>query len=133
MMENTTAKKVSKSTAEKMAEQKRIHLLARVERTELIKFFQNKSGFASLPGYTNKEIKSREARIRNEPKGWVIPESCFGRKKEAGPTPTMRESIRQWINEHLSHLIPEGSEVFISYENWHEDGPRIVIYRKVMK
>jgi hypothetical protein len=132
-VESKVTKKVSKSTAEKVAEQKRIQLLARVERTELIKFFQNKSGFASLPGYTNREIQSREARIRNNPKGWVIPKSCYGHKAEGGPTTTMRESIRQWINEHLSHLIPEGSEVFISYENWHEDGPRIVIYRKVMK
>ena len=132
-MTNKVSKKVTKSTAEKMAEQKRIHLLARVERTELIKFFQNKSGFESLPGYANKEIKSREARIRNNPTGWVVPESCFGRKKDAGATPTMRESIRQWINEHLSHLVPQGSEVFIAFENWHEDGPRIVIYRKVIK
>lgn len=132
-MENDVQVKVPSAAAVKAAEMKRINLLARVDRSDLIKFFQNKSGFASLPGYTNKEVKSREARIRNNPKGWVIPKSCYGRKASNGPTGTMRESIREWINSHLSHLIPAGSEVAVCLEEWHEDGPQLVIYRKVMK
>jgi hypothetical protein len=132
-MDNTVTTKIPSSAAVKAAEMKRINLLSRVDRSELIKFFQNKSGFASLPGYTNKEVKSREARIRNNPKGWVIPASCYGRKAANGPTSTMRESIREWISNHLSHLIPAGSEVSVCLEDWHDDGPRIMIYRKVMK
>lgn len=132
-MANKTTDKVASAAALKAAEQKRINLLARVDRTDVVKFFQNKSGFASLPGYTNQEVKSRESRILNSPKGWVIPEKCYGRKAEGGPTETMRESIRAWINKHLKHLIPAGSEVMVCLETWHEDGPQLVIYRKVMK
>lgn len=129
----TKSEKIQSAAAKKIAEKKKINLLARVDRSELISFFQNKSGFASLPGYPEDVIKSRESRILNEPKGWIIPATCYGRKVEGGPTPTMRESIRGWINKHLSSYIPEGSKVMVSFEDWHEDGPRIVIYRKVWK
>ena len=132
-MDNKVTTKIPSAAAVKAAERKRINLLTRVDRSEMVTFFQNKSGFASLPGYTSKEMKSREARIKNNPKGWVIPESCYGRKASGGPTTTMRESIREWISNHLSHLIPAGSEVSVCLEDWHEDGPRLVIYRKVMK
>lgn len=132
-MDNKVTTKIPSAAAIKAAERKRIHLLARVDRTELVKFFQNKSGFASLPGYQNREIKSREFRILNSPKGWVVPKECYGRKAEGGPTETMRESVRAWVNKHLKHLIPAGSEVGVCLEDWHEDGTRLVIYRKVMK
>lgn len=132
-IKNKVETKIPSAAAVKAAEMKRIHLIARVDRTPLVKFFQNKSGFASLPGYTNKEIKSREARIMNPPKGWIVPASCYGRKAENGPTETMRESVRAWINKHLAHLIPEGSEVAVCFEDWHDDGPRLILYRKVMK
>lgn len=125
--------KVQSAAAKKIAEKKMINLLARVDRSELISFFQNKSGFASLPGYNEDEIKSRESRIINNPKGWVIPSACYGRKVEGGPTTTMRESIRGWINKHLSQYVPADSKVMVAFEDWHEDGPRIVIYRKVWK
>jgi hypothetical protein len=130
---NKVETKVTSVAANKAAELKRINLIARVDRTELVKFFQNKSGFASLPGYANKEVKSREFRILNQPKGWVVPSACYGRKVEGGPTETMRESLRAWVNKHLKHLIPAGSEVAVCLEDWHDDGPRLVIYRKVMK
>jgi hypothetical protein len=124
---------IQSKQAQKVAELKRINLLARVDRSELVKFFQNKSGFSSLPGYAEDVIKSRESRIVNNPKGWVIPAECYGRKAAGGPTPTMRETIRQWIAKHLTQYIPEGSKVMVAFEDWHEDGPRVVIYRKVWK
>lgn len=132
-MEIENKMKVESKQAQKAAELKKINLIARVDRSELIKFFQNKSGFASLPGYSEDEIKSREARILNSPKGWVIPSECYGRKVSGGPTATMRESIRGWINKHLTQYIPEGSKVMVAFEDWHEDGAKIIIYRKVWK
>jgi hypothetical protein len=130
-METSNQKKIKSSAAQKIAEKKQINLLARVDRSELISFFQNKNGFSSLPGYAEDAIKSRESRIVNKPKGWVVPSACYGRKSE--PTATMRETIRGWINKHLTQYIPEGSKVMVSFEDWHEDGPRVVIYRKVWK
>lgn len=128
---STKPEKITSAAAKKIAEKKMINLIARVDRSEMISFFQNKSGFASLPGYAEDVIKSRESRILNQPKGWVVPSACYGRKNE--PTATMRESIRGWILKHLSQYIPQGSKVMIAFEDWHEDGPRIVIYRKVWK
>lgn len=126
---STKPEKITSAEAKKIAEKKMINLIARVDRSEMISFFQNKSGFASLPGYAEDVIKSRESRIINKPKGWIVPSACYGRKNE--PTATMRESIRGWILKHLSQYIPQGSKVMVAFEDWHEDGPRIVIYRKV--
>lgn len=132
-METRKEKKVTNTAAEKAAAKKQINLIARVDRSEMISFFQNKSGFASLPGYPEDAIKSRESRILNKPKGWVVPSACYGRKASGGPTDTMRESIRGWINKHLTQYIPEGSKVMVAFEDWHEDGAKIIIYRKVWK
>jgi len=140
----TGSKVVSLDAATKEAHQQRIAFISRVNRPNIVKFFLNKNGFASLPEYTQAQVKSREYRIINKPKGWTVPTADFGRVLNKGQdaiivTEPVKESIRQWVTKFCMPIVqdwinlgvlPEGTQVGVTLEEWHSDGPRVVIYRK---
>jgi len=127
----TVANKIHNKQIKNAAEMKQINLISRVDRSELVSFFQNR--FASLDGVSDAELKSKRNRVTNAITGWVVPVSCYGRNADNGATVTMAESIRGWINLHLSDYIPADSKVAVCFEDWHSDAPQIVVYRKVWK
>jgi hypothetical protein len=106
----------------KTEELTRIRLLSRVDRTEIVKFFQ--TGFHKLPVYENDQL-SRESRIQHNPVGWEIPPSQFGK---GSLSPSLRETMRAWIMRHLSHYIPDGETIMVALEDW--DKPRLMLYRR---
>ena len=127
----TVGEWVANHNIKNAAKMKQINLISRVDRSELITFFQKE--FILMEGVTDADIKSRGKRVMKQVTGWVIPSSCYGRNADNGPTATMAKSIRGWINLHLSDYIPADSKVAVCFESWHSDGPQIVVYRKVWK
>lgn len=119
---------VTKNKAEKAAERKRISLLSRVERDEIVEYFQNGNGFNRLPVYDNDQL-SKESRIISDPKGWEIPESAYGRSKELKNS--LRETMRAWILRYLGDYIPEGQTIMVALEDW-KSPPRLVLYRRYL-
>ena len=101
------------NATEKKQELEQLQKLTRVNRDEIIKYFQNKTGFASLPVHSPEDL-TRDNRIRYSPKGWIIPATCYGRANRWGG---LRESMRSWILRNLSHYIPDGETIMVAYED----------------
>ncbi len=101
------------------------------DRTEVVRFFVNKSGFRSLPAYSG-DMLSAEGKARNSLKGWEVPAEAFNRS----PDVSQRNSLRAYIEDVVIPAMASNGDngvtidkVAIHLDGWGDD-VRVMIYRK---
>lgn len=110
----------------------RVTALSREYRQSLLMFML--TDFFRLPALPSAMVKDANARCYYHGNdGWIVPDDSLGRKGREGLATekgarTTAESIRIWINKHLSEVI-DTTKVAVVIELV-SDQYEVVIYRK---